>query len=90
MDVTRVRVAKNWEQQLVGHILQSHGDLIAGKKKGMGGATPSVNQMAEIEQVTIVGHTLKTDYGLQHTGLLQCTHETRIRNLLINPLFPTK
>ena len=56
----------------------------------MGGATPSVNQMAEIEQVTIVGHTLKTDYGLQHTGLLQCTHETRIRNLLINPLFPTK
>lgn len=90
MNITRVCFVENKEQQLVGHVLQIHGDHTARKEKGVRGATPSVNQMAKIEQVAIVGHRPKKNYGLQNTSPLQRTHKIRIGKLLIDLFLPTK
>ena len=70
LSITRVCIAENIDQQLVGHILQSHGDLTARKEKGVSGTTPPANQMAKIEQVTVVGQAPRKDYGFQHAGPL--------------------
>ena len=38
LNIARVHITKDRQQQLVCHILQGHGDLAARKEEGMGGA----------------------------------------------------
>ena len=58
LNIAWVHITKDRQQQLVCHILYGHGDLTARKEEGMGGATPSADQMAKIEQVPIVGQAM--------------------------------
>ena len=64
LDIARVHITKDRQQQLVCHILQSHGDLATRKEKCMGGTTPSVDQMTEIEQVPIIRQATGWNDGL--------------------------
>ena len=89
-DVRGINIAENREQQLIGYILQSHGDLTTGKEESVSGATPPANQVSKIEQITIMGQTLRGNNGLQYIGLLKHTHKTRIEKLSIYPLLPTQ
>ena len=59
LNITRVHIAENGQQQLICHIFQGHGDLAARKEEGMGNGAPSADQMMKIEQVSIVGQATR-------------------------------
>ena len=55
----------------------------------MSGATPPADQVVEVEQIAVMGYTLRRNYGLQYIGLLKAAHEALIRKLFVHPLLPT-
>ena len=81
LDGQGINIAKNGKQQLNSHVLQGHSDLTTGKEEGMGGATPSTDQMAKVEQIVVIVQAPRGDNGFQNTSPLKGLYETHVEKL---------
>ena len=80
----------NGQEQLVSHIFKGHSEFAAREKEGVGGGTPSPDQMTEVIEVPKIRQAARRDYSLQNAGSLQQTHKTRVGKLAVNPFLPTR
>ena len=85
LDAQGINIAKNGKQQLIGHVLQGHDDLTVGMEEGVRGATPSMGQMAKVEQIQVIVQETRGDNGFQNTSPSKGLYEPMSKSSLPHP-----